>query len=73
MSKTKIQSVESKISRLGKDWLKNYNLDYKLENENLILGIEIFLLFYIFLLYFKCGDEKFYEILRGKKCCFVSR
>ena len=35
MSKTKNQSVEVKIAELGNFWLKNYNLDYKLENENL--------------------------------------
>jgi len=31
----KIQSVEAKIAELGNSWLKNYNLDYKLENESL--------------------------------------
>lgn len=29
------QSVEPKIAELGNGWLKNYNLDYKLENESL--------------------------------------
>ncbi len=31
----KIQSVEPNIADLANAWMKSYNLDYKLEQENL--------------------------------------
>lgn len=32
------QSIEPNIADLANGWLKSYNLDYKLEQENLLLS-----------------------------------
>ena len=36
-----IQSVEPKIADLANGWMKNYNLDYKLEHESLNTEIDL--------------------------------
>ncbi len=36
----KNQSVEPNIAELGNGWLKSYNLEYKLEQENLNTEID---------------------------------